>query len=287
MKKQYSLTLLGILLMAIYGVSGRFTQAQTLLLDFGNSSTPVTNATANNTPYSTGSWTASSWNTVTTSAAVNLKYTDGTTGATLTFGTLTNVANSTTVNFNSPGTVSNAGGTANSSGTGPYSSLNAPGTGFTFQNTLGNVPYTAIGVSIGGLQAGTYTIYLTGVNTNALNGASPTSAPSAFWATTSSTLPTTIDFSTLGTAAVAANTTGGLTSWTAGDNYVAITITLAEGEYLNLISTGNSAYTGSSSNLRGFLNLAEIVAIPEPTGMSLLLLSGSLGLVFWKQRQTR
>ena len=59
-------------------------------------------------------------------------------------------------------------------------------------------------------------------------------------------------------------------------NYVALDITLADGDSLFLASDG-----GTAAESRGFLNMVQIVAIPEPASALL----GTLGLLALLRRR--
>jgi hypothetical protein len=136
---------------------------------------------------------------------------------------------------------------------------------------------SAIGLRVDGLVAGEYRVYVMARNTNSN---AETAAPMNLYATTGS-LASTFDFSSL-SATVQANTTYPTSNTTAynefvsGENFVAIDVTLAEGQSLFLASDGASA-----GEPRGFINMVQVVAIPEP---SVPLLAG-LGLLALVRRR--
>ncbi|MES2921086.1 MAG: hypothetical protein V4819_06060 [Verrucomicrobiota bacterium] len=84
------------------------------------------------------------------------------------------------------------------------------------------------------------------------------------------------------TSAFQANTTyttgaytNGYESFAAGQNYVALSISIAAGQSLFVASDG------TETELRGFLNMAQIVAIPEPAAALL----GALGMMTLLRRR--
>lgn len=128
---------------------------------------------------------------------------------------------------------------------------------------------TAIGMRVDGLAAGVYTIYVMGRNTNG----NAVATPMDFFAATGPGSEA-FNFSELvGTRAenpVFPDTNPmAYNAFIEGENYVAIQVTIGEGESLFLASDG-----ASSSETRGFLNLVEIVAVPEPGTWALLGLGG-------------
>jgi hypothetical protein len=82
---------------------------------------------------------------------------------------------------------------------------------------------------------------------------------------------TTINTTTLGNSTVSLNNAS--SSWVEGGNYVKFTVDIAEGQNLTVISRGETAV-----ETRGFLNSIQIVAIPEPATIGMLL-TGTL-LIF-------
>lgn len=132
----------------------------------------------------------------------------------------------------------------------------------------------AIGLRVDGLVAGDYRIYVMARNTNS-NAA--TAAPMNLYATTGASA-SSFTFSSL-TADVLANTPYPNTNPTAyntfvdGTNYVAIDLTLLTGQSLFLASDG-----GAAVETRGFLNLVQIVSVPEPAA-ALLGAMGTLTLL--------
>lgn len=257
--------------------------AQVLMVDFGP--TTATAGSLTNSPYHTVNtgFTDTAWNTVGTAdvAAGALKWSDNTTatGVSLNLGATTTDL-STTVGLANTPSGSTLSGSSLSSGV--YADT-APGRDGIFTGTNGtNVRY--LGMQIGGLAAGTYDIYITGRNTNTTTGQTH-----AFYAGKSSSsgdfdVSNNTVFATQSVSFFAEPTTqedawsgsGGLA------NYAKFTVTLTSGEYLNL------AAHGTSGDLRGFVNLVQIVntaAVPEPSAFAALLGAFALlGATFARRR---
>lgn len=272
--------------------------AATLMLDFGNpaanTGVPESNNTASPGPVATGAYLTLSpghakgglsagettWNTITSSAPnSSLSYSDGTTAptVTLTMGQ-ESTAGDNTIDYStaiaSLGLVGNGGGT-----TGRKSLLTAGsiygdsrlGSSAVGRDAFFGAANSAIGFRVDGLAAGDYVVYLMGRNTNA-NTASL--AGMTFYATTGASG----NFATFNTAGSGfqANTTyttalytDQYQSFVAGQNYVALNVSLLEGQSLFV------AADGTETELRGFLNMAQIVSVPEPSAAFL----GGLGLL--------
>jgi hypothetical protein len=130
---------------------------------------------------------------------------------------------------------------------------------------------SAVGLRVDGLAAGTYDIYTMARNTNS-NAAS---VPMNIYATAGS-FSGSFTFSALAAAAQANTgfTTAAYTNqysvFIAGENYVKSTVTLVSGDSLYLAVDGSPA-----GETRGFLNMVQIVAVPEPS----VALLGALGLI--------
>jgi hypothetical protein len=248
--------------------------AQILILDFGPTTT--LDADKTNLPYNTGISSSASFNTITAAAATSgLTFADGTSDSSLslTFGG----GNGSVANFplgNNPGTGPghvgyNPGLTGSGNSTGIYAGTSAARDGFFVTTDSGGGGQTTLGVSIGGLAAGTYDIFLGGKNTN--SGATS----EAFFSTVTSATPATQDTSSLIGATV---TNTGTTSFIQGNNYVELTETITAGQSLNIYATGLT----TSTDERAFLNYAEIVSVatvPEPQSY-VLLATGLFALLF-------
>lgn len=228
------------------------------------------------------------WNNFsTTAASSSLSYSDGSaaSGVTLTFGTEASTGSgtidlSTVTGINTtslygtgggaPGQQVLVGNSASIYGSGNNSSNSAVGRAGWFgggSGTAGN----AIGLRVDGLAAGDYRIYVMARNTNSN---ATTAAPMNLYATTGA-LSTSFTFSSL-SPEVQSNTAFANTNPTAynsfaeGTNFVAIDFTLSAGESLFLAADGASA-----GETRGFLNMVQIVSVPEPS----VALLGALGLI--------
>ncbi|MBK1817016.1 PEP-CTERM sorting domain-containing protein [Luteolibacter yonseiensis] len=290
-------TLLSIVVWTSQSVS-----AASLMLDFGNpainTGVPESNTAASPGPVATGSYLTLSpghatnavgsgetiWNTITTSAPNSaLSYSDGTTatGVTLTLGQEA-AAGSNTIDYStavSTLTLPGSGG-----GTSGRKSLLTPGSIYG-DSRLGSTAVgrdaffggtaSAIGFRVDGLTAGDYIVYLMGRNTssNAI-----TLGGMTFYATTGSSAGTFASFNTAASEFQANTTytnaayTNQYESFADGQNYVAFNISLAANQSLFV------AVDGTETETRGFLNMAQIVAVPEPSA-ALLGGVGLLGLL--------
>jgi hypothetical protein len=142
---------------------------------------------------------------------------------------------------------------------------------------------SAIGFRMDGLAAGEYQLYLMGRNTNSNNVASPL-ASMTFHATTGASSGTFASFNSAGSQTQNNNTyttaayTDQYESFIAGENYVMFNITIGAGESLFVAVDG-----GTGSEARGFLNMAQIVAIPEPAAAVM----GAMGILTLLRRRRR
>lgn len=228
------------------------------------------------------------WNNFSTTAgSSSLVNSDGTAaGVTLTFGTeatagsgTINLGTVTGINTTSlygtggatPGAQVLVGNAASIYGNGNNSTNSSVGRAGWFGGgtaTVGN----AVGLRVDGLAAGDYRIYVMARNTNSNAASLPMNLH-----TSTGALSSTFNF-TLQTAAVQANTGYPNTNTTAfnafdeDNNFVAFDLTLAAGQSLFLASDG-----GSATETRGFLNMIQIVSIPEPS-VCLLALAGLVPL---------
>ncbi len=283
--------------------------AANLMLDFGNptanTSVAETSTSASPGPVATGSYltlspghaandvpsTETTWNTITAahptaSPNTSLSYSDGTSasGVTLVLGQEATAGNNTisyATAVASLNLIGNGGGTA-----GQQRMLTA---GSIYGDTrLGSSAVgrdgffggtgSAMGFRLDGLAAGDYLVYLMGRNTNSndtvLRGM-------AFYATTGTASDTFDNFHTAPTQ-FQTNATYASTgyanqygSFVAGENYVAFNVSLTEGQSLFV------AVDGTQSEARGFLNMAQIVAVPEPAAAML----GAIGMLALLRRR--
>ncbi len=273
--------------------------AASLMLDFGNptanTGVPESNTAASPGPVAAGGYLILSpghslgnvatgettWNTITTSSLhSSLNYSNGTsaTGVTLVLGQEA-VAGNNIINYSTPITTLNLIG--NGGGTSGRKSLLAPGSIYG-ESRLGSSAVgrdgffggtgSAIGFRVDGLAEGDYIVYLMGRNTNSNNRSL---GGMTFHATTGTSSGTFTGFNSAASAfqANTTHTTAAYTnqyeSFAAGQNYVALSISIAAGQSLFVASDG------TETELRGFLNMAQIVAIPE----SSVTLLGAFGIL--------
>jgi hypothetical protein len=221
------------------------------------------------------------WNNLTDpSASSSLFYSNGTaaSGVTISFGSESS-GPAATIDYNTTGTINSTalrgsgGGTSATSlvagensiyGFGDNSSNTAASRAGWFGNSGGI--NDAIGIRIDGLAAGDYQIYVMGRNTNTVIQTSM----NMFLGT--GMLNTSFDYSSL-TPTLENNfevpnfDSAGHNEFREGDNYVVINFSLDDDESLFLASDG----TDPNGEDRGFLNMVQVVAIPEPS-VSLLTL---------------
>ncbi|HWL53915.1 MAG TPA: hypothetical protein VNQ90_15855 [Chthoniobacteraceae bacterium] len=235
--------------------------ASVLMLDFGP--TTVAPADQTNSPYHTvnTSFSDTAWNKIEITNPASLVYSDGSaaTGVTLTLGSS---PNSTVVDFSSLPTHSNALGTQ--IGTGVFAGTSVGRDGI-YRGNVGS-QNNQVALKIGGVTAGTYEIYVVGLNTNTRIS---DQSPMNFYAAATGDVST---FDTGGLTPDATTLITANTPWMEGGSYGKITVDLAAGQYLVLVSDG----AGSES--RGFLNSVQIVAIPEPSTV-ILGLAGCFSLI--------
>lgn len=237
--------------------------AQVLMLDFGP--TQVAGADQSNSPYHTvtPSFTGTVWNQIqNTDVGSGLSYADGTaaTGVSLNIGATTN-GDSTTVGLSNTPSVNNPlGGSTN---TGIYAGTSV-GTDGISTSSSGHKRF--VGFQLGGLAAGTYDIYLTSRNTS-----TNSSYDQIAYVGTSSTSGdfNAISLSLTGSLSYAGGSDA-ILNWQQNENYLKFTVTLGASQYLNLAVVG-----GTDNEKRGFLNSVQIVAVPEPSALLLLGLTGA------------
>ncbi|MCW1884844.1 hypothetical protein OKA04_08900 [Luteolibacter flavescens] len=256
--------------------------ASSLMFDFGNpapnTGVPETNVAASPGPVATGSYRTLSpghaigavplsdttWNTITTSSPrSDLSYSDGTaaTGVTLTLGQEASAGDNIISYSTAISTLTLIG---NGGGTAGRQSMLAPGSIYgdsrLASSAVGRDGFfggtgAAIGFRVDGLAAGDYIVYLMGRNTNS-NTASLSGM--TFHATAEPLSGTFTDF-VFSSSAFQSNTTyttaayaGQYGTFTAGESYVAIPVTVTAGQSIYV------AVDGTQTELRGFLNMAQI-----------------------------
>jgi PEP-CTERM putative exosortase interaction domain len=235
-------------------------------------------------------FTESTWNSLTSSttgAKTGLLYSDGTeaTGVTVFMGRSSNNSWSTVTFAGAPTNVTS--GTNPGNWTGVLSSATSIGRdGFysAYASVSGDPATTRLAsIAIGGLAAGTYEVYIVGLNPQ-LSPA--TGATMGFWATELSavTATTTFDASALINGApegMASSTNSVSASWVEGANYAKLTVTVSSPDsFLTIVSLGLT-----EAETRGYLNAIQIVAIPEPSSAAVLAALGGLAFAATRRRR--
>jgi len=238
-----------------------------------------------------------SWNTISSAtppAPNSLLYADGTvaTGVVLGLGQ-ESTGGSNIISFSTAisrtdlaGTGGGTSGQKNLTGTGSIygNDTTAANTAVGRDGFLGGGVSTstgaAIGMSLSGLAAGSYQVLVMSRNTNSNGAASPTKIYTSVGAASGN-----FDFGAL-TATIQSNigyTTAAYTNqyetFVNGENYVAINFTIAEGQTFFLAADGGN----DDAERRGFLNMVQIVAVPEPTAY--VLSCGTLLLFGLRRRR--
>jgi hypothetical protein len=281
-------------LSVLLAVASGNASAQTILLDFGSVATVAAPYLSTSPGHAIGGVSGTTWNQVSTSADVTsatlLDANGGaTTGITVDMGQAavgTNLVNFATAITNT-GLVGTGGGTAGQQSLlglgsvyGDDGTSTAAGRDGFFGGGSGAAG-SAVGLRIDGLAVGDYVIYVMARNTN--SNATVNTAMNIFSAVGASAA--TFDFTSL-SATTQANTTyttaayaGEYTAFTAGEEYVALNVTIGSGQSLFLAIDG-----ASTGETRGFMNSIEIVQVPEPSTYALLVGAVLLFLVVRRKR---
>ncbi|EIP98876.1 hypothetical protein OpiT1DRAFT_03352 [Opitutaceae bacterium TAV1] len=257
-----------LLLAGIVALTGTATAA-TLMFDFGGRT--LTEADLTNSPLHAANptfddtyWNAPVYNTA---GAQSVRYSDNTaaTGVSIYVGRSAGGANPwTSITF--AGTPSNFLSLAGNK-TGVFTNETSIGRdGIRAQSSTPQTEYL-VAVAITGLAAGTYDLYLVGINVDAAH-------PMKFWATEGSLSNTSqplnnnannFDASTFITAGPQATSSNNVTdSWSQNSNFVKLSVTLSgeANSYLTIFALGDGSAGGDP---RGILNAIQIVSqIPEP-----------------------
>lgn len=270
-------------------------QGVNLMLDFGN---PAANSVVA-APYLTLSpghansaipGAQTSWNTITTSAnRTDLVYADGSaaTGITLDLGQETTGGNGVIDYATNIGTLTLAGSGGGVPGQqsllgagsiyGDNSSSTAAGRDGFFGSGAATTTGTAIGLRIDGLAAGDYTAYVMARNTNTNAASYPMNLYSSVGASSGSFSLASLSATQANPGYASVGYAGQYNSFVLGDNYQAINFTIAAGQSFFLgIDGGNDAI-----DRRGFLNMVQIVSVPEPSSLAL----AALGLLVLRRRR--
>ncbi len=281
------------LAIAILGLAGGLSSAANLMLDFGptevGSDYQTLSPGHNSGTVPTGQV---KWNQINSMTPPSLFYGDGTatSGITLTMGQESTPGNNT-IDFSTAITnqalAGSGGGTAgrqNLLTTGSIYGNNSSSTavsrdGF-FGGGTGSVG-SAVGLRLDGLASGRYLIYVMARNTN--SNANPGAAMNVYANTAEIAGESggTFDFSGLSAFSQSNITyatsgyTDQYTHFVNGGNYVVIDITIENNASLFL------AVDGTGSENRGFLNMVQIVQIPEP-GSAFL---GAAGFLLFLRRR--
>lgn len=247
--------------------------AASIMFDFGP--TAVLPADAANSPWrSVDASAGTSWNQITGAdnnpipdVPSGLIYSDGSaaTGVGFNFGTSSTGALQTVNLATQPTRSANLAGTYNS---GIYAGTSV-GRDAVFLTTS-----VAIGAQITGLAAGTYDIYVTSRNTSY-----NTNAYTQTLSAGAGVAGQNFDYSSYlnSTVAYAANAATP-TLWTLGATYMKVTVTLTDGQALNLAVIGEN----SGAVDRGFFNSIQIVSVPEPSAA--LVFCGLLGASLFRRK---
>lgn len=156
---------------------------------------------------------------------------------------------SNVINFATQPSSTNALGTVHNTGIYTAGSVNVDGI---FSGSSGQD--AAQGVLVENLLPGLYDIYFVGRNTNKSG-----SDPHTIFASAVTSGATTFDYGSL----TGVSYTNSTNSWAEGTTYAKLSVLLAAGQSLALASEGTDD--------RGFINAIQIVGVPEPSSLWLLL----------------
>lgn len=268
--------------------------AEVLMFDFG----PTTTTAPSNSPYHTAAgsgFTDTSWNKIQTADSSSLVYSNGTTAT----GVGINIGTSTGTSAGALNTIDLANTPSGNSqlatiGTGIYGSGSVGTDGiFHSSGTVTSRNLGSVGVQITGLSIGTYTLYISGRNTNITDFG--TGGNQGQLITAYAGVGTAGDNFTIGSGSGYASgsnnflSTTNSTSWVAGENYIQLTVSITSlGQALNLGITGGGDAGGTTKDNRGFLNSLQIVntsLIPEPSTYAAMGGVAALGFASLRRRK--
>lgn len=261
--------------------------AQVLMLNFRSSSIP-SGGNLTNSPYNTENpgFSDTTWNNVSNSdVASGLLWADGTSATGIGFdlgvaNRALNGAAGTTVDLTTSVT------TANDLGSNTNIDVylgNSVGTGGIYSGTTSS--RLQVGLQVTGLDAGIYEVYVTGRNTNAGTGSD---LPYTYYAS-SGVAGANFDYSGYDSASLSfigvnSSSSAWVETGNTGANYAKFTISLSAGEALNIVSDGDGGTTSSGAANRGFLNSVQIVAVPEPQTITVMLGGLAFGFVLIRRK---
>lgn len=269
----------------IFALNGGSAFAANLMLDFG--ATAVADPYLTLSPgHSSGFVPAgqTSWNTISSATPPSsLRYADGSTATGVVFRLgQESTGGSNSINFGTSITSTTLAGTGGGiagkeklfgvgSIYGDDASSTAAGRDGFFGGGGAKSDGAAIGMSLTGLAAGNYQVYIMARNTNSNDTSYPMNIYTSVGAASE-----TFDFSALsGTTQSNVGHASGdpyigqYKNFVNGENYVQISVTITEGQTLFLAVDGGD----NSIDRRGFLNMVQIVQVPEPTAC--VLMSGA------------
>lgn len=276
--------------------SGASASAANLMLDFGNPASnsvvaaPYLNLSPGHAATAIPAAQAS-WNTVTTSASrSDLVYGDGSaaSGVTLDLGQESTGGNGIidfATNIGNLALIGNGGGGPGQQsllGTGSIygdnTSSSAAGRDGFFGGGTATGTGAAIGLRLDGLTTGNYVAYVMARNTNSNAATLPMNVYSSVGESSGSfTFSSLSAEQQLNPAYASTGYAGQYNSFVEGDNYIAINFSIAEGQSFFLAVDGGS----DAVERRGFLNMVQIVSVPEPS----VALLGPFGLLLLFRRR--
>jgi hypothetical protein len=151
-----------------------------------------------------------------------------------------------------------------------------------------NTQNVGAAISVTGLAAGTYDIFVTGLNSNTTS--STVSRQQAAFAAVSASLPTSLtgissELFTNGGLVNDLTPTGWTSAWVEGVNYAKISVSVSALTDRVTIFTLGSLISPATTDARGFLNSVMIAPIPEPSAFAALAGLGALGLAALRRRR--